>query len=140
MYIPKHFVIQEFVPPAIHAAYGERAWQFLDSRLLETADHLRDEFGPMIINTWHSDKLMKAYGKRTESGLRDPYSPTGAKYSQHKFGRAVDALFANCDVHDVRKSVLARPDEFPYISAVESDVAWFHFDVRNVKPITIFKP
>lgn len=140
MYIPKYFVIQEFVPPAIHKIYGERAWQFLDSRLLETADQLREKFGPMVINTWHSDKLIKAYGKRTESGLRDPYSPTGAKYSQHKFGRAADALFAKVTAEDVRAYVLGHGHEFPYLTSIEGEVTWFHFDVRNVTPITVFNP
>ena len=140
MYIPKYFVIQELVPPAIYEAYGDKAWQFLDERLLVTLDALRTALGPMIINTWHSEKMTKAYGSRTESGLRSFDTRTGAKYSQHKFGRAADIIFTKMQARAVREYILAHKDKFPYITAMEDDVSWVHIDVRNVHPITMFKP
>ena len=70
MYIPRHFSIEEFVPPHVYQERGERAWQLLDERMLITCDQMREAFGPMIINTWHSKKLQKYFGYRQYSGLR----------------------------------------------------------------------
>lgn len=131
MYLPKHFCIQEFVPPDVYAKWGEKSIMFIDERVLTTADKLREFLGPMIVNTWHSDKLKKAYGLRTESGFRSFTTGTGAAMSQHKFGRAADALFALHTAEEVRAFVRAHKYEFPHIGCIELDVDWFHFDVRN---------
>lgn len=56
MYKCSHFKIQELVPPAIFEARGEKAWELLDERLLITLDRLRDRFGPITVNNWHSGK------------------------------------------------------------------------------------
>lgn len=153
MYIPAHFSVEEFVPEHVYEERGERAWELLDERMLMTADHMRAHFGPMIINTWHSDKLVAAYGKREWCGLRtlgfyqilagddiigaDHYHRS---YSQHKYGRAFDALFRDFPAEEVRQVVRDMPELFPYLTAMESDVSWFHGDVRNTKRITEFAP
>lgn len=131
MYLPKHFCIQEFVPPDVYQQWGDKSLMFIDERLLITSDVLREFFGPMIVNTWHSAKLTKAYGLRTESGLRSMTTSTGAAMSQHKFGRAADSLFALHPAEYVRQYVLSHQYEFPHIGCVELDINWFHFDVRN---------
>lgn len=137
MYLPKHFCIQEFVPPDIYKQWGDKSIMFIDERVLITADKLREFFGPMIVNTWHSEKLIEAYGLRTESGLRLMTTSTGASMSQHKFGRAADALFALHTAEEVRQYVLSHKYEFPHIGCIESDVSWFHFDVRNTASQTL---
>ncbi len=142
MYLPKHFCIQEFVPPDVYAKWGEKSIMFIDERVLITADKLRDFLGPMIVNTWHSQKLIKAYGLRKESGLRSMTTSTGAEWSQHKFGRAADALFALHSAEEVRTYVMSHQYEFPHIGCIEDDVSWFHFDVRNTvsQRIEVVKP
>lgn len=142
MYLPKHFRIQEFVPPDVYKQWSEKSIMFIDERVLITADKLRDMFGPMIVNTWHNPKLIKAYGLRTESGLRSMTTTTGAAMSQHKFGRAADALFALHDADYVRKYVLGHAADFPHIGCIEDDVSWFHFDVRNTlsQTLEVVKP
>lgn len=142
MYAPKHFVIQEFVSPEVFNRWGARSIMFVDERVLITADALREVLGPMIVNTWHSPKMVKAYGMRTESGLRDMDTKTGSPWSQHKFGRAADALFARHSADDVRKYVIANIADFPHIGCIEDDVSWFHFDVRNTvsQRLEIIKP
>ena len=150
MYTPSFFSIEELVPPSIYERRGERAWQLLDERMLVTIDQLRMRFGPMAINTWHSEKLQKAYGLRTQSGLRTLefyqtyYGDKGLeKYlgslSQHKYGRAFDCLFEDYPDTDVVRS-LVRQDrtQFPHLAAMETDISWFHGDVRNCQPIMEF--
>lgn len=136
---PPNFLIQEFVPPDIYAALGERAWELLDPRATLTAQQLHDKFGPLIINNWHKG------GAYRESGLRSLASTTGAKYSQHRYGRANDCKFKNATPHEVAEYVLKHASEFPYLTTIENPDAtptWFHFDVRahNKEGIWIVNP
>lgn len=151
MYTPNHFSIEELVPPAVHARWGDRAWMFLDDRMLMTIDQMRDAFGPMFINTWHSERLTNAWGLRQHSGLRtidfftQMYGDEGEKrfhqsFSQHKYGRAFDALFRDYTAEQVRSMVREVPSAFPYLTAIEDGVSWFHGDVRNVKSLMVFNP
>lgn len=151
MYIPRHFSIEELVPPAVYRARGEKAWQLLDEQMLMTIDQMREAFGSMVINTWHSEKLQKFFGLRQYSGLRtvgfyidvfgedkgvDKYIDS---HSQHKYGRAFDCLFAEYpDVEQVRRNVRANPSRFPFLTAMETGVDWFHGDCRNVKALMEF--
>jgi hypothetical protein len=127
-YRPASFIIQELVPPDIYAALGERAWELLDSRALETLQQLRNTFGSLIVNNWHKAGAYK------ESGLRSFTTSTGAKFSQHKYGRAFDCKFKGATPREVASYVLKRATEFPYLTTIENPDAtptWFHFDVRN---------
>lgn len=125
---PPSFIIQELVPPDTYSALGERAWELLDSCALMTLQALRNKFGPLIVNNWHSG------GSYRESGLRSFTSPTGARYSQHRFGRAFDCKFKNRVPAEVADYVLKHAAEFPHLTTIENPDAtptWFHFDVRN---------
>ena len=136
MYKCEHFKIQELVPPSIYKIYGEFAWHFFDDRALITLDRLRDKYGPTVVNNWHIK------GNRQWSGLRTPESPDYSPGSQHTFGRAFDCIFKEVSADQVRKDLLDNPEDltFKLITAVEAEVWWFHFDVRNCKRIMIFKP
>lgn len=128
MYRPANFVVQELVPPDVYQALGDRAWELLDYRAVFTLQQLRDHLGPITVNNWHTG------GSYKESGLRSPFTNTGAKFSQHKFGRAFDCKFRNYTPRQVADYVLARPSEFPYLTTIENPDAtptWFHFDTRN---------
>ena len=138
MYYVKHFKIWELVPPDIYSELGERAVEQLDDRALMTLDQLRDKFGVTVVNTYKSQSMIKEFGLRRECGLRRSTTETGAKYSQHKRGAGFDCLFRDYTAHQVREYVMAHPDEFPYINAIESGVSWFHFDCRNCERITVF--
>lgn len=128
IYKPKHFILQELVPPSIYNTRGESAQELLDSRLLITLDQLREVFGPLTVNNWHTG------GNYSESGLRSFDTKTGAKFSQHKFGRAADCKFKNKAPREAAHYVLAHRGEFPYLTTIENPDAtptWLHVDVRN---------
>ncbi len=122
------FLIQELVSPEIHAARGERAWELLDSRAVETLRALRSAFGPCVVNNWHSGGTFK------ESGLRGFGTATGAGYSQHKYGRAFDCKFKSVNPPEALAYVQSHRSAFPHLTVVENTSAtptWFHFDVRH---------
>lgn len=135
MYIPKWFDVRELVPEETYLARGEDGcWILFDERLLITADALRDEFGPMYVNNWHNG------GSTHYRGFRPLDCAVGATYSQHRFGRALDCMFRDAAVNDVREFILEDPEKFPHITALEMNVTWLHFDLRNTKRIQKFYP
>lgn len=134
MYQCKHFVIQELVPPHVYEARKEKSWELLDVRALRSLDTLRGAFGRTVVNNWHIG------GSRKWSGLRTAGCPQFSEYSQHTFGRAFDCIFMDTDSDTVRNVVLLHKNEFPEITALETNVDWFHFDVRNCSAIKLFDP
>lgn len=135
----KSFIIQELVPPTIFAARGDRAWELIDANAAMSLQALRDRFGPCTVNNWHINGTYK------ESGLRAFSTPTGAAYSQHKYGRAFDCKFRNATPREVFADVMRDPSKFPHITVLE-DVnftpTWLHFDTRlhNRNGIWVVKP
>lgn len=131
MFKCKYFEIHELVPKHIYESRGERAWELLDERALRTLDLLRDRFGPVTVNNYAFG------GSREWSGLRTAQSPYYSETSQHSFGRAFDCLFRNVQAEAVRAYILRHRDDF-YITGLELNVAWLHFDCRNADKIKVF--
>jgi uncharacterized protein YcbK (DUF882 family) len=131
----KYFKIYELVPEHIYRHYKEKSWKFIDSRLIETIDKLKEHFnlGTMTINNYY-------WGKdRHWSGLRTPKSPDYSETSQHTFGRAADCVFSHYSAEEVRNYIVNNPHEFPYIKGLELGVSWVHLDVRNEDNLVTFK-
>jgi hypothetical protein len=128
-YRPKYFALNEVVHPGAIQALGDRAWTLMDERILRGADWLRELFGPCTINGKFGGKGF------TESGLRDPFTKTGAPFSQHKFGRALDLKFHNVTCKEVYDYIIRNPGDAREngITTVE-DIAftgtWLHIDCR----------
>jgi hypothetical protein len=107
--------------------------------LLRILDLLRSNYGPAVVNTWFSTKLVEAYGYRDEAGLRvrgmKYYKPT----SQHSFGRAFDMLFQDHLAVDVRSEIVTGDVKLPHSIRVEKDVSWFHVDTGNTSGSTVLE-
>ena len=123
----KYFKVHELVPQHLYNKYGDGAWKFIDTKLIETIDTIKEHFpkGTMTINNYFWG------GTRYWSGLRTPKSSYYSETSQHSFGRAIDAVFSDYDVEEVRKFILNNLDLFPHIKGLELGVSWLHIDVRN---------
>jgi hypothetical protein len=129
----KYFKIHELVPLHIYEKYGERAWQFIDDRVVLTLDFMKSRYKKKItVNNYFWG------GVRHWSGLRTPASPYYSETSQHSSGRAIDCLIEGMTAEDVRKDILRNAHLFPYIKALEMEVSWVHFDVRNSDEIVLF--
>lgn len=136
-YRPKYFQLHELVGPDVLDARGEAAWELLDPRLLASLDRLRAFFGPISINNWMWG------GGRTESGLRSALTSTGARYSQHKYGRASDCHFKQVTPQEAYERILANPEDFPLVTCLEhidATPSWLHVDVRNCERIKVVRP
>ena len=131
MKIRPDFVLREFVPPSVWEDFGAASRWFLDPRMLDLAQFYRDHFGSAVrVNDWHYG------GDFTERGFRLPDTNTGARLSQHKFGRAFDCNVEGLTPNEVRREIKQNEDLFMEqgLTTLESgDIAttWVHSDIRT---------
>lgn len=124
-----HFDLREFVCPAIYSRLGEKSIWLIDQKIIDLANFTRDFFQkPVIINNWHSG------GQYKESGLREMMTTTGAAFSQHKFGRAIDIKIPGLTAEFIRGEIMANEYKFiaKGLTTIEADTpTWVHLDTRN---------
>ena len=130
----KYFEIHELVPRKMYDRYGEKAWRYVDARLIESIDKLKEHFnlGTISINNyyWH--------GTRQWSGIRTPESPNYSYGSQHSFANAFDMVFSDYSAEEVRHYIMNNRDKFPYINGLELNISWVHIDIRNEDELVTF--
>ena len=132
----KYFHIHELVPPKIYKKYGDKAWRFIDSKIIQAIDKLKEVFneGTMTINNYYWN------GDRQWSGLRTPDSPYYSPTSLHSMGRAIDAVFSKYDPEEVRQYIKGNIKQFDGIRGIEENISWVHIDTRNEDNVVLFDP
>ena len=130
MKISENFDLQEFVPKEVYAKFGDASLQFIDKRIVDVVQLLRDLTGKAVtVNNWHTG------GKYNESGYRVPDTKTGAFYSQHKSGRAADVKVAGMTPKEVVALILKNKKSFmdlglTTIENTDATPTWTHLDCR----------
>jgi len=133
MYQPKQFRLEEVLPQRffeLNQKRGSQLWIIFDDRALITLDRLRERYNRRVtVNTW----LWNEVDPFNYRGYRPPDCEIGAGLSQHKFGRAFDLDVDGIPAHEVRADIRRDKKDlaFEFITAVEENITWFHFDVRN---------
>lgn len=141
MYKCKHFTIKELVNPDVLKQIGEMtAWAVFDERILRMADAIREKYGACTVNA----------SGLVDCGLRDPQSKTGAKYSMHKVGRALDLHIRSIELkhagdkaakikayNQVREELMLS-HQFDVLN-FEHNISWLHIDTGN-RPKRLFNP
>lgn len=148
------FTEEEFFPRSVvynhklKDTINRSIWRLMDGRVIWTAVQLRNYFGTMIINDykWGGKNQYRGYRPSIEiidfkslnkvrsfkalSKLEPKFS---SFTSQHCFGRAVDAKFRMVSAEEVREDIRKNQyaERYKYITAIENNVDWLHFDVRN---------
>lgn len=123
----KWFKLYELLPPEIYdESIEDELWCLIDDNLKETIDYIREHIvkAPLVCNTWHSG------GDRVASGYRDKNSPVGAKYSQHKEGRAADLICSKYTAEQMRQMILSSQYDLPHYIRMEDGVNWLHVDTK----------
>lgn len=130
----KYFEIHELVPRALYRKYKEQAWKYVDVRLIESIDTLKEHFnlGTMTINNYEFG------GNREWSGIRTSDSPWYSLTSQHSFANAFDIVFSHYTAEEVRNYIINNRDLFPHINGLELEIDWVHIDIRNEDYIILF--
>lgn len=146
MYKCKHFSIKELVNPAFLGTNEDILWRLFDDRLLKMADKIREKYGACTVNA----------SGLTDCGLRKADSNTGAKFSAHKFGRALDLHIRSIEVkaadikdpterkkfkikeyNKIRETLMVNP-AFDILS-FENNISWLHIAVEN-RENRVFNP
>lgn len=129
MYKPEYFKLYELVPKDYYNKYGTILWYLFDNRILIMADSLRKRYGKLIINDWYWN------GTNQYRGWRPFDTNIGAKFSQHKWGRALDIIPQEVESSVIRKDIKSDPNnyDFRFITCIEDfeGMSWVHIDCRN---------
>lgn len=140
-----YFNIKELVCPDIYNNFGEQSWMFIDNKLIETLDIVREKIlcRPMVINNWASG------GGYTQRGLRcnicqlvKSKTDIGRIYmSAHNFGKAIDATVQGMTAEEARNLIIKNQVLLPYPIRLEDNVSWLHLDVydMNKGKVYLFK-
>lgn len=129
IYKTEYFQLAELLPKEFYAdeKASDNRWWLFDQKALWTLDRLRERFGKCYVNNW-------PFGGANQWGGWRPFDcKIGAVFSQHKFGRAFDVKFEIVRAEEVRQDIREHPLEYAYqyITCIEKDVSWLHFDTRN---------
>ncbi len=138
----KYFKIEEFVPKNIFKHYSTNSIMFLDPRVINLAVAYREFFNkPVVINNWHSG------GTYQERGYRIPNSNTGARFSQHKFGRAFDCNIKGVDDQEAYNEIVKNFDYFKQFGLTTLEnykftQGWIHSDCRltGIETLLVVNP
>ena len=139
----KYFRISELVSPIVFEKFGNKAWRFIDPKLIETLDFLRYSFGkPMVINDW------KWGGGFTQRGLRENICPiTKLKttmnelyLSAHVFGKAADFHVKGYSTEYIKKQIVLLKAGIPHPIRMERETnGWIHIDMMTGNSSKIIK-
>lgn len=133
--IKTNFSIYEFVDEEVFRKFGEKAWRFMDPRLLHTMSIIRFALNkPIIINNW------KWNGSFRQRGLRTNISPIVSRHnlylSAHMRGAAVDFDVEGMSAPKVRQWLVDNENLLPYKIRLErkllntgQEISWVHLDV-----------
>lgn len=160
--IKEYFELEELICPHVSAHFGEKAWGFIDDRLLETLYVIRKSIGqPVYVNNWSYG------GKLTQRGLRcnicdlvKVKTQNDKVYmSAHNQGEAVDFTVKGMSANDTRLWIVKNQVLLPYPIRLEvgfnpqgmsesqirqtiarDNINWVHLDLRGEgQKITYFK-
>jgi hypothetical protein len=128
--ISENFFLDEFIDPATYAARGARSIELIDIRLVHAIQYMRDHLGPLTVNNWATG------GSRRLSGLRPHDTSIGAKWSQHKFGNALDVISGRLTPAEIHRFIRENEDLFlgkGWVTTLEDlrdTPTWTHMDNR----------
>lgn len=126
--IKKYFAIKELVGSKTHKKFGEKAWMFLDYRLL---------YALLIVRVFLNKSITVNYGRKKQRGLRsisqqivkNKVYQNKLYLSAHLMGKAVDFDVEDYTADSVREWILRNKNLFPFKIRLEGNTSWVHLDV-----------
>lgn len=145
--VSDNFYLDEFINPVTYRKFGAKSQRYIRPELIKIAQTIRSFTGLSCeINNWATG------GAYEESGLRDFNTSTGASYSAHKFGAAIDIKIGDLDsfamakiitdnYEDIFKPLVVTRIEDPEFTQGKYR-SWLHIDVLHTgsNELQIVKP
>lgn len=134
MNIKNYFGIKELVCRHVYEQWGERSWQFLDDRLLDTLAVIREKIDkPIMVNNWARGGAYSQRGLRCNvcQLVREKTDLQKVYLTAHLQGKAVDFNVSGMGAEEVRQWIVKNQILLPYPIRLEKNVSWVHLDVRN---------
>lgn len=145
--VSDNFYLDEFINPTTYNKFGYKSQRYIRPELIKIAQCIRSYTGLSCeINNWANG------GAYEESGLRDFTTSTGASYSAHKFGAAIDIKIGDLDSFEMAKIIIDNYDDVfkPLgVTRIEDPEytkgkyrSWLHIDVLHTgsNELQIVKP
>lgn len=150
IYKPRNFSLSELVCPDVFNKFGDTAWQFLSQDLLITLDLIRDQLGPMYVNNWDMDPVLRTklgLPLFDERGFRciqcslvvDAIKDKRLYVSPHMTGQGCDFDIKGMTAEKVRTWLKANAIKLPYPIRLEDNVSWCHLDIRDANKGKVFE-
>lgn len=144
--VSRNFYLDEFIDKGIYNRFEAKSQRYIRPELIKIAQLLRSHIGqPMTINNWWTG------GAYSESGLRSFKTSTGALYSAHKYGAAMDLKIGVMtseemaqlikDSYEILKPLgVTRIEDPAFTKGKHRD--WLHIDTlfTGKKNLQIIKP
>ena len=128
MKVSKDFSLGEFVPPSIYEHFVDKSIWFIDPKIVQMAQFIRDRFGkPITINNYLTG------GSYQYSAFRDSACTIGATNSQHRHGRAIDFRIQGMSPLEIRADIIKNFDLYrpSGLTTIEGGTpTWTHIDCR----------
>ena len=129
--VSRDFYLDEFINDDIYKRFGASSVWFIDPKIVAVAQLVRDlTHCPVTINNYATG------GRYKNSGLRKLSGGIGAKYSQHRYGRAIDVKVSGMTPKEVFQIISDNEDLFmraglTVIEKLKFTPTWLHLDVRT---------
>lgn len=121
-----YFQVSELVCDHVHAQWGERAWQFLDTNYLHCLLIIRRDIiqMPMVCNHEGANQRgLRCNMCELVKGKKKAY------LSSHILGKAGDFTVKGLTAQEARSRIRQNAHLLPCNIRVEGGVNWLHFDV-----------
>lgn len=145
-----YFKIQEFVSKKTYNKYGDKCVQFIDQRILDFINKLREDLKkPITINNWLWNGSFEQRGLRTnlDEIVKNKTNKDILYVSQHTLGKAIDFNVKGMSNKETYEYIIKNYHTNGYdkyitrIEHIDSAPNWIHVDCANTgkKELYIFK-
>ena len=139
------FSVKELVCKHVYDRYGEAAAMFLDDKLIETLNTVREKIlcTPMLINNWATGGRFSQRGLRCNlcDLVREKSERQQLYLSAHCLGKAVDCNVDGMTAEEARRRIIDAQELLPHPIRLEEGVSWVHLDVYKMgtQKVSLFK-
>lgn len=142
MLVCPNIIIKELVCNHVYKVYGDEAIKFIDPKLIETINIIRNKIiqAPIIINNG-STYTQRGLRCNCCSSVVEKTSNNITYLSAHIFGKAIDFHCPSITIREIHKIIKKNQDLLPYnirIESIKSAPTWVHIDVFSDKKEKVY--